>query len=73
MTSAPGGATLTIAAYAVRAPSSRGPQPSRFRVSEGSVDRFAHRTPALPVTDPEDRDPTMVEGLRFRWGTKGVS
>jgi nitroreductase len=48
--------------YAVLAPSSHNSQPWLFRVIGGTLELFADRTRALPVTDPHDRELTISCG-----------
>jgi nitroreductase len=48
--------------YAVLAPSSHNSQPWLFRVIGGTLELFADRTRALPVTDPHDRELVMSCG-----------
>ncbi|WP_017314305.1 Acg family FMN-binding oxidoreductase [Mastigocladopsis repens] len=48
--------------YAILAPSGHNTQPWLFRIAHETIELYADRTRALPVTDPQDRELTMSCG-----------
>lgn len=73
----PGRERLTgLVAQAVRAPSSHNCQPWHFAVGDDTVEVFADRTRALPVSDPWDRELTISCGaavLTLRAAARGAA
>jgi hypothetical protein len=51
-----------LLSYAVRAPSSHNTQPWRFELDAHHVELYAHRSRALSVVDPQDRELVMSCG-----------
>lgn len=55
-------AALSLVRRPILAPSSHNTQPWIFRIGVSEIDRFADRTRALPVNDPNDRELTISCG-----------